>query len=71
MNAVPLLSQKLLQKNLFSKKLLFLEFLLFGGQTVHLSSNLRTRSERTVKELSNALLRGAAPLLVPELCAAL
>ena len=41
MNAVSLLSQKLLQKNIFSKKLLFLKFLLSGGQTVDLRSNLR------------------------------
>ena len=32
-NVVSLLSQKLLQKNLFRKKRLFLEFLLSGGQT--------------------------------------
>ena len=39
---VSLLSQKLLQKNVCCKKLLFLEFLLPGGQTVDLRSNLRT-----------------------------
>ena len=41
-NIVSLLSQKLLQKNVCRKKLLFLEFLLPGGQTVDLRSNLRT-----------------------------
>ena len=35
-NVVALLSQKLLQKNHFRKKRLFLEFLLSGGQTVDL-----------------------------------
>ena len=39
---VSLLSQKLLQKNVCRKKLQFLEFLLPGGQTVDLRSNLRT-----------------------------
>ena len=70
-NVVPLLSQKLLQKNLYCKKRLFLEFLLPGGQTVDLRSNLRTLSERALKELSNALLRSTVALLVPELCASL
>ena len=40
---VSLLSQKLLQKNVCRKKLLFLEFLLLpGGQIVDLRSKLRT-----------------------------
>ena len=51
---VSLLSQKLRQKRL-SQKRLFLEFFLSGGQTVEIIQNLRTISERTVKELSNAL----------------
>ena len=40
-NVVSLLSQQLLQKNLFRKERLFLEFFLSGGQTVDLRSNLR------------------------------
>ena len=36
MNAVSLLSQKLLQKNIFRKKTTILEFLLSGAQTVYL-----------------------------------
>ena len=35
-NVVSLLNQKLLQKKYFWKKLLFLEFLLSGGQTVEI-----------------------------------
>ena len=46
---VSLLSQKLLQKNLCRKKLLLLEFLLPGGQTVDLRSNLRTYWGKSVK----------------------
>ena len=68
-NVVSLLSQKLLQKNLVRKKRLFLEFLLSGGHTVDFRLNLRTFSERTVKELSNALFPNAVALLVTELCA--
>ena len=41
-NIVSLLSQNLLKKNVCRKKLLFLEFVLPGGQTVNLRSNLRT-----------------------------
>ena len=42
-NAVSLLSQKLLQKrNIFRKKRLVLEFLLFECQAIDLRSNLRT-----------------------------
>ena len=41
-NILSLLSQKLLQKNFNRKKRLFFQFLLPGGQTVHLRSNLRT-----------------------------
>ena len=37
---------------------------------VHMS-NLRTRSKGTLKELSNAFLRGAVALQVSELCASL
>ena len=52
------------------KKQLFLEYLLSGDQTVDLRSNLSiSASERALKEPSNALLRGAVALLVPELCA--
>ena len=40
MNDVFFLSQKLLQKTLFSKKTAILEYLLSGGQTVDLRSNL-------------------------------
>ena len=43
-----LLNQILLQKNLYSKQLPFLEFLLSGGQTVDLRSNLRTYWRSTV-----------------------
>ena len=62
-----------MQKNVYRKKRLFLEFLLPGGQTVDLRSNLSERhiSERALKELSNALLRSTVALLVPELCASL
>ena len=50
MNAVPLLSQKLLQKNLFRKNgYLWLEILLFGGQILDLTSNLRICSRKSVK----------------------
>ena len=48
-NIVSLLSQKLLQKNVCRKKMLFLEFLLPGGQTVDLRSNLRTNQRKNVK----------------------
>ena len=64
MNAVSLLSQRLLQKNLFRKN-----GFLTGAQTVDHRSNLRIGSERALKDLSNALFRGAVALLVPELCA--
>ena len=40
-NVVSLLSKKLLQKNVFRKKRLFLEFLLSGGDTVEIRQNLR------------------------------
>ena len=43
--------------------------MLSGGKTVDLRLNLRTLGERALKMLSNALFRGAAALLVPELCA--
>ena len=65
MNVVSLLSQKLLEKNLFRKKRLFLEFLLYGAQTIDLRSNLRACGERALKDLSNAYFRGAVALLVP------
>ena len=47
MNAVPLPSQKLLQKSLLQKRL-FLEFLLSGDQTVDLRSNLRAHQRKSV-----------------------
>ena len=37
------------RKTIFAKKRLFLEFLLSGGQTVDLRSNLRTRWRKNVK----------------------
>ena len=50
MNGVSLLSQKVLQKSLFSEKRLLLEFLLSDeGQTVGLRSNLRTIKRKSVK----------------------
>ena len=59
------------RKTFFSQKRLFLEFLLSGGQTVELGSNLRAFQWKSVKELSNARLRRTLSLLVPELCASL
>ena len=58
-NVVSLLSQKLLQKNVFfAKKLLFLEFLLSGGQTVDLRLNLRTWLRKNViRAIECAFLR--------------
>ena len=48
-NAVSFLSKKLLQKKNCFAKTVILEFLLSGGQTVDLGSNLRTCRRRSVK----------------------
>ena len=58
MNAVPFLSQKLLQRNLFSKTLLFLEFLLSGGRTVDLRSKLRICWRKNVKRAIKCAFEG-------------
>ena len=59
MNAVPLLSQELLQKKkLFSKKLLFLGFLLYRGQTIDLRSNLRAQRRKSVKRAIECAILG-------------
>ena len=63
------INSKVIAENFSRKKLLFLEFLLSGAQTVNCKSNLRKFIERAVKELSNAPFRGALSLLVLELCA--
>ena len=66
---VSLLSQKLLQNNLLSKKLLFLEFCSLEVKPLILGEIRGHISERALKESLNALLRGVEALLVPELCA--
>ena len=58
MNAVSLLSQKLLQKTLISKKLLFSECLPSGGQTVDLRSNLRAQQRKSVKRTIKCAFAG-------------
>ena len=58
MHAVSLLSLKLLQKNLYNKKLLLLEFFISGGQTVDLKSNLRAYQRKSGKIVINCAFEG-------------
>ena len=58
MNAVSLLSQKLLQKTLVRKKRIFLEFLLSGGPTADLTVNLRTCWRKSVKKAIECTFTG-------------
>ena len=55
---------KVIAENIFSKKRLFLEVLLCGDQTVNLGSNLRSPLQKSVKEISNSLSRGAIALVL-------
>ena len=72
MNVVSLLSQKLLQKKTFiAKNGYFWSFCSLEAKPLILDQIWEHISERTLKELSNALLRSTVALLVPELCASL
>ena len=68
MNVVPLLSITVITEKLFHKNF-FLEFLLSGGQTVDLRSNLRTHYRKSVKRAIEYAFCVAVALLVSESCA--
>ena len=62
---------RVITKNTFSSKRLFLYVLFPRGLTVNHKSNMRTFCKRALKELLIDLLRGTVALLVPEKCASL
>ena len=69
MNVVPLLSQKLLQINVFRTNGNFWSFYSLEAKPLILDQIWGHAIKRALKELSNALYCGAVALLVPELCA--
>ena len=73
MNIVPLLCQKFLPKNVFSKNSYFFSYysLELNHKSHAKSDDTLAKEERALKKLSNALLRITVALLVPKLCASL